>query len=79
VRVFDSLIWGVKVGVAVQHLPQIIQRLAQVAIHFSTLTSSFCPQHSGGKKKRWKSERLEWRSLEVFPAHFSPALFAICL
>lgn len=55
VWVFDSLTWGVEMGVAVQHLPQIIQWLAQVAIHFSTLTSGFCffffcaPQPWGGK------------------------------
>lgn len=85
VWVFDSLTWGVEMGVAVQHLPQIIQWLAQVAIHFSTLTSGFrwfffVPPNRGVEKP-WKSE---WRSLEVFhtpsrAVRFPPALLGICL
>lgn len=85
VWVFDSLTWGVEMGVAVQHLPQIIQWLAQVAIHFSTLTSGFrwfffVPPNRGVEIP-WKSE---WRSLEVFhtpsrAVRFPPAHLGICL
>lgn len=78
VWVFDSLTWGVEMGVAVQHLPQIIQWLAQVAIHFSTLTSGFrcffcAPQPWGGNTVE-KRVAVTWG----FPYSFAGCSLSSC-
>lgn len=78
VWVFESLTWGVEMGVALQHLPQIIQWLAQVAIHFSTLTSGFrcffcAPQPWGGKTVE-KRVAVTWG----FPYSFAGCSLSSC-